>query len=118
VREIPHADSLIAGKWQNAANPCWYKLYIDDYDDETGMFWGKEWNENEDVFEEDLNYHGNGWFRWEKKGKVLYEYATMDVRDVPIAKLYSLMISTTDSLVYCEQDYKKNVFCFTRVEGY
>ena len=112
----PHADSLLIGKWQNSDNPQWYKVYYDDYDEEERLFWGKEWDESENVAEEDLNYHGNGWFRWAKKGNTLYEYATMDVRDVPIAKVYTIVHSSSDSLVYNEQAYKKFVFHFARVK--
>lgn len=115
VAEIPHADSLIVGKWQHSANPQWYKVYYDDYDEDTHKFWGKEWDEAEDLFEEDLTYHGNGWFRWEKKGALLLEYATMDSRDVPIRQEYKLLLSSHDTLVYCEKDYKHIVFHFSRV---
>ena len=115
VEMIPTADPLIVGKWQNTANPGWYKVYYDDYDEEKKLFWGKEWDESEDVLEEDLNYHGNGWFRWEKRGKELHEYSTMDNRDVPIHRGYVIRSSTTDSLVYFEPDYKKVIFRFARI---
>lgn len=110
--EIQHADPLIVGKWQNTHNAGWYKVYYDDLDEDTQMFWGKEWNEAEDVHEDDLKYHGNGWFRWEKKGKALHEYATMDARDVPIHKEYTIHLSSSDSLVYYEKAYKQNFFRF------
>ena len=114
--EIPHADPLIVGKWQNTSNRGWYKVYYDDYDEDEKLFWGKEWDENEDVKEEDLRYHGNGWFRWEKKGNTLREYATMDARDVPIHRLYKIKTTTHDSLVYNDPDYKKKYYRFARVE--
>ena len=112
--EMLHADSLIVGKWQCAENPQWYKVYYDDYDEEQNLFWGKEWDESEDVQEEDLKYHGNGWFRWNKTGNTLHEYATMDARDVPIHRAYKIRLSTHDSLVYSEPDHKRFVFRFAR----
>ena len=112
---IPCGDSLIVGKWQNTANPQWYKVYYDDYDEDTQMFWGKEWDESEDVLEEDLNYHGNGWFRWDKIGDELHEYSTMDNRDVPIHKGYIIRYSSYDSLVYFEPARKKVIHRFTRI---
>lgn len=112
IEEIPRADPLIVGKWQNSENSHWYKVYYDDYDEEEQLFWGKEWNEAEEVFEEDLNYHGNGWFRWEKKGKELHEYATMDARDVPIHRGYIIRLCSADSLVYFEPDYKQVIYRF------
>ena len=45
--------------------------------------------------EEDLSYHGNGWFRWEKNKDTLREYATMDFRDVPIA--HTFIVTVVDS---------------------
>ena len=112
----PQADSAMLGKWQSIDNPQWYKVYYDDYDEDEHLFWGKEWDESDDVFEEDLNYHGNGWFRWEKRGNSLCEYATMDTRDVPIAKLYTVLFSSMDSLAYCERERKKSCFHFSRVK--
>ncbi len=104
---VPVADSLIVGKWRNKDNPNWYKVYYDDYDEEQKLFWGKEWDESEEVFEEDLNYHGNGWFRWVKRGNILYECATMDACDVPIHRFYTIKNINANSLVYFEPDHKK-----------
>ena len=115
-KEIPHADPLLVGKWQNTDNPHWYKVYYDDYDEQEGLFWGKEWDESEDVLEEDLQYHGNGWFRWEKKGNELHEYATMEIRDVPIHRACKLLLSTPDSLVYHDVAYKNQIFRFGRLK--
>lgn len=120
--DIPHADPAIAGHWISKDNPQWHKVYLDDFDEEQQLFWGKEWDESEDVFEYDLNYHGNGWFRWEKKDNVLREYATMDNRDVPIHRAYVLHSLSarnpspvTDSLVYHDMDYKKRIYRFSRL---
>ena len=112
VDEVPPADPLIVGRWTCTANPQWHKVYYDDFDEEECLYWGKEWDEKEDVLEEDLDYHGNGWFRWEKKGDQLHEYATMSIRSVPIHHAYDILVSTTDSLIYREPDYKKNVYRF------
>jgi len=113
-RRIPKADPLIVGKWQNKENPLMYKVYYDEYDEENKLFWGKEWDESEDVQEEDLKYHGNGWFRWEKRGKNLHEYATMDITDVPIYRGYKVRYLSKDSLAYKEKEYDKKIFCFVR----
>lgn len=85
--EVPPADPLMVGRWKNLENEKWHKVYYDD-DDGEGHYWGKEWDEADDVLEEDLSYHGNGWFRWVKSNDTLYEYSTMDFRDVPIAHIY------------------------------
>ena len=114
---IPPADPALVGKWQNAEIPQWYKVYYDDYDDE-GYYWGKEWNEADDVQEEDLNYHGNEWFRWKKDGKQLIEMHTMDVQDVPIPKIWNVKHQTNrepnDSLVMIDPNRKSQTLTFRR----
>ena len=114
--EVPHADPFIVGKWQNDVNPQWFKVYYDDYDEDEGFFWGKEWNEADDVSEEDLNYHGNGWFRWRREGKQLIEMHTMDVQDVPIPKVWNILTqSLPDSLILTNPDRKKQCIRFGRI---
>lgn len=113
--QLPHADSLIVGKWQNKENPQFYKVYLDDFDEEAELFWGKEWDESEHVYEEYLKYHGNGWFRWKKVGNEIREFATMDIMDAPINKTYCIILSNSDSLVYYEKECKKSKFRFARV---
>lgn len=118
ILEVPPADPALVGKWRNTENPQWYKVYYDDYDGE-GYFWGKEWNEADDVQEEDLNYHGNGWFRWRKDSKQLIELHTMDVQDVPIPKIWIVRHLSArvpnDSLVLTESDREKNCYHFSRM---
>lgn len=111
---VPPADPMIVGKWVNAKNPQWHKVYYDDYDGE-GYYWGKEWDEKEDVQEVDLVFHGNGWFRWKKEGRQLSELHTMDARDVPIGKNYTISQSTTDSLAFYEPAFRQTIYLFTRV---
>lgn len=114
-QSTPPADTLIVGKWSNKDNPKWFKVYYDDYDEEQCLYWGKEWDENEDIFEEDLKYHGNGWFRWKKEDGMLHEFATMDYRDVPIHRGYKIVKSTEDSLSYFEAERKSAILRFGKV---
>lgn len=116
--EQPTADPALVGKWVNAENPQWFKIYLDDYDDEEGYFWGKEWNEAEDVREEDLSYHGNGWFRWRKEGNQLVELHTMDVHDIPVPKTWScrhLSARQSDDSLILISNERNNAFHFSRL---
>ena len=99
--ETPEADPLLVGHWTNTENTGWHKVYYDDYDGD-GRFWGKEWDESEDVLEEDLSYHGNGWFRWEKHDDTLQELYTMDTRDVPIAHTYLILVHDSTDIEQIE----------------
>jgi len=121
ILEVPSADTLMVGKWQNAENPKWYKVYCDDPDDDDeGYFWGKEWDESDEVFEEDLMYHGNGWFRWRKEKNQLTELHTMDAQDVPIAKIWKVQHLSSnapnDSMIVINTERKSQCFHFTRMQ--
>lgn len=98
--ETPEADPLMLGRWVCADKQQWHKVYYDDYED--GMFWGKEWDESDDVMEEDLSYHGNGWFRWTKNKDTLFEYHTMDLTEVPIAHRYKIRINDSTDIEQLE----------------
>lgn len=110
--EVPPADALMVGRWKNMDNAGWHKVYYDD-DDGEGHYWGKEWDETEDVLEEDLSFHGNGWFRWTKSNDTLYEFSTMDFRDVPIAHIY--YITAFDSMnISMAETNKRSTYYFIK----
>ena len=110
--EVPPADPLMVGRWKNMDNAGWHKVYYDD-DDGEGHYWGKEWDTNEDVMEEDLSYHGNGWFRWDKNKDTLREYATMDFRDVPIA--HTFIVTVVDSCnISLKETNRRSTYHFTK----
>ncbi len=72
------ANPLFVRKWYVEHHPTSFKVYYDDPCEQPGYFWGKEWNEEENIYEEDLLYHGNGWFQWCKQGNQLLEMHMMD----------------------------------------
>ena len=110
--EVPPADPLMVGRWKNMDNAGWHKVYYDD-DDGEGHYWGKEWDESDDVLEEDLSFHGNGWFRWTKSNDTLYEFSTMDFRDVPIAHIY--YITAFDSMnISMAETNKRSTYYFIK----
>lgn len=71
-----YSDQEIAiyGKWEKQTTPLAFMTFsLDDADD--GFYWGKEWNENDKVFEKDLEEHRNGWFKWKiKNNHILLVY--------------------------------------------
>ena len=52
--------------------------------------------------------------RWNKKGKELREFSTMDVKEMFIAKIYIMKYSSRDSLVYYEKDFERDIFRFAK----
>ena len=109
----PHADKRFVGEWHNADNPGWRRVYYDDYEAD-GYYWGKEWNEAEDVHEEDLGFHGNGWFLWKIDGKNMRELHCMDNTDVKVPKNYVFSTTTDGSLTLTDKKFKDTVFSFVR----
>lgn len=94
-------DEMLLGKWQNVDNPQWYRVYTDE-EAPDGYYWGYEWDESEDVTEKDLTKHGNGWFRWKKRGSKVMELATADNDGQLIPYPYVIT-----KLFYTELSYKE-----------
>lgn len=92
------ANPLLVQKWFVAQHPTSYKVYYDDPCDEAGYFWGKEWNEEENILEEDLDYHGNGWFQWCIKGKLLIEVHLGSYNNFLVPIVYEMTSLTKDRL--------------------
>ena len=57
--------------------------------DETGEYkYGRQWNESEDIYEEDLKPYGNGWFKYKLVKSDLTEIHLMDNGGADIPKVY------------------------------
>lgn len=109
--DVQPADKRFIAEWINADNEQWHKVYFDDYDAD-GYFWGKEWNEAEDVHENDLLFHGNGWFRWKIDGKVLSELHCMDQNSLNVPKSYYFKYSNSNELYLIDAYFKDNKYRF------
>lgn len=104
VAEVPCANERLVGYWVNDENPDWHRAYYDDEDeDEPGVFWGKEWNEDEGVKEEDLSWHGNGWFKWQYTKNQIIERHRMEHNQAEIPVEYTVQKLTDNELVLIEQ---------------
>ena len=92
-----------------------YVRFTADQSDETGYFWGCEWTESEDVHEEDLVFHGNGWFKYSFKSAELIEIHKMDQGWADIPKVYTVTTLTDPHLKYYEKEQKSVKFYFTKM---
>lgn len=98
--ETTEADTQLVGYWQNVENPNWYKAYYDDEDeDEQGVFWGKEWDETDGVLEEDLAWHGNGWYKWQRTPKGVLERYRMDINESEVPYHYNITFDKDESMI-------------------
>lgn len=100
-----------------------YVRFTTEQSDETGYLYGREWDEAEEVYEQDLidarqtlGHPGNGWFKYqfETKGN-LTEIHLMDNGGAEIPKVYVVSKLTSTDLEYYEKDRKTNKFYFTKV---
>ena len=56
--------------------------------DETGVYkYGRQWNESEDIYEEDLVPYGNGWFKYKLVQNDLREIHLTDNSSADIPKI-------------------------------
>ncbi len=77
-----------------------YCVFLEDKD-ETGEYrLGKMWDEGEHVFEEDLTYLGNGWFKWKLTGDELMEIHLMENGGAEIPKYYTITTLSETTLIY------------------
>lgn len=99
------SESNLYGKWENADKAGDYKVYLQDkvvpYPPDSanpynGYKWGKEWNENDGIYETDLKEHGNGWYMWKMEGNTLTEVSKLDAEtaDVPVTLTIKTLTST------------------------
>ena len=90
--------------------------FTTEQSDEAKYLYGREWDEAEDVYEEDLKPYGNGWFKYlfETTGN-LTEIHLMDNGGAEIPKVYVVTKLTSTDLEYYEKDRKTNKFYFSKV---
>ena len=70
---------------------------------------------HEIVYEDDLVYHGNGWFKYRLNEKELLEIHKMDYGWADIPKVYIVSILTSSNLNYYEKDQTSIKFKFTKI---
>ena len=92
-KEIGTRDQLI-GRWVSSGE------YIVFYDDNAGdgYAWGKEWNENEGIYESYLEDHGSGWFKWKKGNDYVRVALMMDISQANPAVDWKLSSLSDDKM--------------------
>lgn len=94
-------DTMMLGKWQHAVDTGWYRVYtMEPAGDE--YCWGREWNTEEDIYEEDLQPYGNGWFKWKKDGDDVVEIHMTDFQTAAIPHEYEIMHLNNQQMRYKE----------------
>lgn len=106
-------DTLMLGRWQHTVDTGWYRVYTtepagDDY------YWGREWNTTEDIFEEDLQPYGNGWFKWKKEGNELLEVHMTDNRGAAVPREYQ-MLKLDGEVMNCRETLDREKHSFRKI---
>jgi hypothetical protein len=93
-----------------------YVRFTTEQSNETGYLYGREWDEAEDLYEEDLQPQGNGWFKYKfESNGGLHELHLMDNGGAEIPKEYIVSKLTSTDLEYYEKDHKSSKFYFSKV---
>lgn len=87
------------GLWKDASQEAFVRFTTEA--DSTGEYkYGREWNEDEGIFESDLKPYGNGWFKYKLVQSDLKEIHLMDNSSAEIPKVYIVLQLTEDVLKY------------------
>lgn len=93
-----------------------YVRFTTEQSNETGYLYGREWDEADDIYEEDLQPQGNGWFKYKfESNGGLHELHLMDNGGAEIPKEYIVSKLTSTDLEYYEKDYKSIKYRFSKV---
>lgn len=106
-------DTLMLGRWQHTVDTGWYRVYTTEPAGED-YYWGREWNTTEDIFEEDLQPYGNGWFKWKKEGDELLEVHMTDNRGAAVPREYQ-MLKLDGEVMNCRETLDREKHSFRKI---
>lgn len=110
--EPDFVEADLLGLWQETGTEAYVRFTAEQ--DETGEYkFGCEWNEAEEVYEDDLIFLGNGWFKYKLVKSNLTEIHLMDNGGAEEPKVYVVQKLTDTELEY--RDEYKNTYYFQKV---
>ena len=106
--EILIDSDPLYGYWKKTTGNEYLRFMTEQEDVRDGDYlFGYEWNEDDDVYESDIQkqYHGNGWFKYKmttksKSDTILHELHFMDNQGATIPKTYTIVSTSSQSLIY------------------
>ena len=105
--EFKQADLL--GLWQEQNTEVFVR-FTNEADDSGEYQYGRQWDESEDVFENDLKPYGNGWFKYKLVKSDLTEIHLMDNGGAELPKVYVVTKLTAGNLEYKDNFGTTHVF--------
>ena len=114
-KDPSYSLSDLQGLWQENDTQH-YVRFTTEQSDQAKYLYGREWDEAEDTYEDELQPKGNGWFKYlfETNGN-LTEIHLMDNGGAEIPKVYVVSKLTSTDLEYYEKEYKSKKYYFTKV---
>lgn len=108
--------SDLQGLWEENDTQHFVR-FTTEQSNETGYLYGREWHEDDDVFESDLKPYGDGWFKYkfETTNGGLHELHLMDNGGAEIPKEYIVSKLTSSELSYYEKDRPSVKYYFSKV---
>ena len=101
--EPSFVEADLLGLWQEEGTEAYVRFTSEA--DETGEYkYGREWNEDDDVYEEDLLPYGNGWFKYKLVKSDLTEIHLMDNGGAEVPKIY-VVTKLTDTVLQYKDDF-------------
>ena len=108
--EPTFAEADLLGLWGRGTAvgqdsvPVKFVRFTSEVDDSGEYKYGREWNEDDDVYEEDLLPYGNGWFKYKLVKSDLTEIHLMDNGGAEIPKIY-VVTKLTDTALQYKDDF-------------
>ena len=101
-------EADLLGVWCPASDldtvPVVFVRFTNETDSTSGYKYGREWDESEDIYEEDLTPYGNGWFKYKlDTPNKLTEIHLMDNGGAELPKIYDVLKLTEYELQYKDQ---------------
>ena len=101
-------EADLLGLWQENGQEAFVRFTAEQ--DETGEYkYGRQWNESEDIYEEDLKPYGNGWFKYKLVKSELTEIHLTDNGSADIPKVYVVVKLNEYELQY-EDEWGKRYY--------
>ena len=117
-KEPSYRLSDLQGLWQEN-NTQHFVRFTTDKSDEANYLYGREWDEAEDIFEEDLKPYGNGWFKYELKyvdnQNKLTQISKMDNDGADIYERYIVTALSDKRLEYYKEGYPNEKQYYNKV---
>jgi len=115
--EVEFDETNLLGLWAKTSTnsitdtvPVEFVRFTNEMDENDEYKYGREWNESEDVYEEDLKPYGNGWFKYKLVQRKLTVIHLMDNNGANIPQVYNIIKLTPTELQYKDDFARTKTF--------